>query len=106
MRKPSTKQSGMRACYDYAVGGNLAHDFCAAGLRDVAVTTSVVTTDTLDEHPFWRAFLVEQLPLYVYAGLLDDAVVRVLAADLETPNSRGAFSAAFMVRMAVGVKAS
>jgi ubiquinone/menaquinone biosynthesis C-methylase UbiE len=93
-----------QTCYDYTVAGNLARHFRAAGLRDLSIMTSVVGAETLDEHPFWRAFLIEQLPLFVHAGVLTDEVARNLAEDLEALNSRGAFSAAFMVRTAVGVR--
>ena len=93
-----------RSCYDYTVAGNLTRHFRDAGLNDVSVTTFVVGANTLDEHPFWRAFLIEQLPMFVHAGLLEDAFARGLAEDLEALNSRGAFSAAFMVRTGVGVR--
>ena len=76
-----------------------------AALRTAAVESSQsVGTDTLDEHPFWRAFLIEQLPLFVHAGLLADDIARDLAEDLEALNCRGGSSAAFIVRTTVGVR--
>ena len=93
-----------QACYDYTVAGNLARHFRGVGLSELSVNTFVVGTDTLDEHPFWRAFLIEQLPLFVHAGLLADDIARDLAEDLEALNCRDGFSAAFMVRTAVGVR--
>jgi len=90
--------------YDYSVPSALPRHFGAPGLTDVPVTPCVVTAHPLDEHPFWRGFLVEQLPMFVHAGLLDDGVARALADDLEALNSQGVFSAAFMVGTAVGAK--
>ncbi len=93
-----------RICDDYTVAGNLARHFRAAGLQDVTTRTSVTHADSLDEHPFWRAFLIQQLPMFVHAEVLDAAVARALAADLEALSARGDFHASFMICTAVGTR--
>ena len=57
--------------------------------------------DSLDEHPFWRAFLLLQLPMFVHAQVLDASVADALAADLKQLDASGAFHASFIIRTAV-----
>src|SRR5438045_8208488 len=61
-----------RAVYDLNVSANLARHFHAAGLTDVRTTAYLAHTSSLDAHPFWRAFLIHQLPLFVHAGLIGE----------------------------------
>jgi len=95
-----------RAVYDLAVCTNLVRHFHAAGLTDVRTRAYLAHTTTLDEHPFWRAFLVHQLPLFVHAGLISETEGAAIADDLETLNARGELSMSFIVQSAVGTKAS
>jgi ubiquinone/menaquinone biosynthesis C-methylase UbiE len=90
--------------YDFGAAPNLARYFADAGLADVETRTFLATTHGLDEHPFWRAFIVDQLPLFVQGGLIDEGVAGELIADLEELSARGCFSASFVVQAAVGTK--
>lgn len=91
-------------CHDYTVAANLAHHFRTAGLQQVATQTSVAHADSLDEHPFWSAFLVGQLAMFVHAQVLDAMLAEALAADLERSSAEGTFHASFIIRTAVGTK--
>ena len=93
-----------RAVYDYFVSANLARHFMAAGLTDVRTEAFLAHTDNLDAHPFWRAFIVHQMPMFVHVGLIDEAVAQAFLADIESLNARRAFSASFIVQAAVGMK--
>ena len=93
-----------RICNDYTVAGNLARHFRAAGLRDLKTRTSVTAANSLDEHPFWRAFLIDQLPMFVHAEVLDASVGYALAEDLQRLSASGDFHASFMICTAVGTK--
>ena len=93
-----------KALYDYPVSANLARHFHAAGLTDVRTEAFLAHTDSLDSHPFWRAFIIAQMPLFVHAELIDEATGNALVADLEQLNANGAFSASFVVQAAVGTK--
>jgi ubiquinone/menaquinone biosynthesis C-methylase UbiE len=93
-----------RICNDYTIAGNLARHFRAAGLQDVVTRTSVTHTDSLDEHPFWRAFLIDQLPMFVHAEVLDATLGQMLAEDIEALSANGTFHASFTIRTAVGTK--
>lgn len=90
------------AVYDYAVSANLARHFHAAALAHVQVAAFLAHADSLEEHPFWRAFLIAQLPPFVHAGLLAAETATALREDLEALNGRGEFSASFIVQAAVG----
>jgi ubiquinone/menaquinone biosynthesis C-methylase UbiE len=92
------------ALYAYDVSANLARHFRAAGLTEVRTRAFLATTDSLDARPFWRAFLVAQMPMFVHAGMLAAEEAEPLVADLEELNRRGAFSASFIVQTAVGTK--
>ena len=92
------------ACNDYTVAANLARHFRAVGLQSIQVRTSVAFADNLDEHPFWRAFLIEQLPMFVHAQVLDGAVADALASDLERLSAEGNFHAGFIIRAGCGIK--
>jgi ubiquinone/menaquinone biosynthesis C-methylase UbiE len=91
-------------CNDYTVATNLGRHFRAAGLQDVLTQTSVAQTDSLSEHPFWSAFLIDQLPMFVHAQVLDAPVADALAEDLQRLSARGDFHASFIIRTAVGTK--
>jgi ubiquinone/menaquinone biosynthesis C-methylase UbiE len=93
-----------RAVYDVMVSANLARHFREAGLTDVTTRTYVAHASRLDEHPFWKAFLVDQLPLFAHAGLISEEEAGALAADLEDLDCRGVFSAAAIVRSGVGTR--
>lgn len=92
-----------KATYDYPVSANLARHFHAAGLRDVQTEAFLAHTSSLDAHPFWRAFIVHQMPMFVHAGLIGEGITQTFLADLEELEARGEFSASFVVQAAVGV---
>jgi SAM-dependent methyltransferase len=95
-----------RAVYDYFVSGNLARHFHSVGLSNVRTEAFLAHTNTLDAHPFWRAFIVQQMPMFVHAGLIEEAPARDFLADLEELNAKREFSASFIVQAAVGTKAA
>jgi len=88
----------------YSAGPNLARYFRSAGLIGVQTRAHLAHARSLDEHPFWRAFLVDQLPLFVHAGLLAAEDAETLAADLGSSSARGELSASFVVFTAMGTK--
>jgi ubiquinone/menaquinone biosynthesis C-methylase UbiE len=90
-----------KAVYDFHAAPNLARYFRAAGLADVRTRAWLAYGERLDEPPFWRAFLVEQIPLFVHAGLLAPEDGQAFQADLEALDAQGAFRAAFVVHLAV-----
>jgi len=93
-----------KAVYDYHVSANLSRHFHAAGLSDVQAKAFLAHADSLDAHPFWRAFIVHQAPMFVHAGLIDEGTSQELLGDLEGLNANGEFSASFIVQAAVGTK--
>jgi ubiquinone/menaquinone biosynthesis C-methylase UbiE len=93
-----------RAVYDYFVSGNLARHFQAAGLTNVRTEAFLAHTGNLDAHPFWRAFIVHQMPMFIHVGLIEEATAHAFLADIESLNATGAFSASFIVQAAVGTK--
>jgi ubiquinone/menaquinone biosynthesis C-methylase UbiE len=93
-----------KACYDYFVSLNLARHFHSAGLKDVRTQAFLAHTDSLDAPPFWRAFMVQQMPMFVHAGLIEESTARSVLADLESLHAKGEFSASFVVQAAVGKK--
>jgi SAM-dependent methyltransferase len=93
-----------RAVYDYCVSGNLARHFRAADLNDIRTKAFLADTDNLDAHPFWRTFIVHQMPMFIQAGLIEDSTARASLADIEALNADGTFSASFVVHAAVGSK--
>jgi ubiquinone/menaquinone biosynthesis C-methylase UbiE len=92
------------AVYEYFISCNLARHFRAAGLKDVRTEAFLAHTDNLDAHPFWRAFIVQQMPMFIHAGLIEEATAQAFLADLEELNAKREFSASFMVQAAVGTK--
>jgi ubiquinone/menaquinone biosynthesis C-methylase UbiE len=94
------------AVYDYFVSSNLARHFQAAGLTNVRTEAFLAHTDRLDAHPFWRAFIVHQMPMFIHVGLIEEATAHAFLADIESLNATGAFSASFIVQAAVGTKAA
>jgi ubiquinone/menaquinone biosynthesis C-methylase UbiE len=93
-----------KACYDYYVSLNLARHFHSAGLKDIRSQAFLAQTDNLDAHPFWRAFIFQQMPMFVHAELIDQTIAQSLLDDLEALNAKGEFSASFIVHAAVGTK--
>jgi len=93
-----------KAVCNYYVCADLERHFHAAGLVDVVARTHVAHTTTLDAHPFWRLFLLDQIPLFAHAGLITEEDGRRFAADQEELNEKGEFSAAFIIRTAVGTR--
>jgi ubiquinone/menaquinone biosynthesis C-methylase UbiE len=93
-----------KACYDYFVSANLARHFHSAGLKDIRTQAFLAHTDNLDAHPFWRAFIFQQMPMFVHVDLIDETTAQNLLGDLETLNTKGEFSASFIVQAAVGTK--
>lgn len=93
-----------KACYDYFVSLNLARHFHSAGLKDIRTQAFLAHTNDLDAHPFWRAFIFQQMPMFVHVELIDEATAKTFLADLEALNAKGEFSASFIVQVAVGTK--
>jgi hypothetical protein len=91
-------------CNDYTIAANLARHFQAAGLQDVTTHTTLAHADSLHEHPFWPAFVIGQLPMFVHAQVLDPSIAEALTTDLEHLSARGQFHASFIIRTAVGTK--
>jgi hypothetical protein len=58
----------------------------------------------LDAHPFWRGFMLQQLPMFIHVGLIDAETAPVFQDDVEDLNGKGEFSASFIVQAAVGTK--
>jgi ubiquinone/menaquinone biosynthesis C-methylase UbiE len=92
------------AVHDYYVSANLARHFHSAGLKNVRIHALMAHTDNLDSHPFWRAFMLQQLPMFIHAGLIDQAVAQVFQEDVENLHVKGEFSACFVVQAAVGMR--
>jgi ubiquinone/menaquinone biosynthesis C-methylase UbiE len=93
-----------RAVYDFLVSANLARHFRAGGLAEVQTRVYLAQAASLEEHPFWRAFLIDQLPLFAHAGLLTEEQAQELAADLQALSGQGVFRASCVVAKAVGTK--
>jgi hypothetical protein len=91
-------------CEKVLAAPNPAWYFAQAGLQQVRTRAYLAHTDRLGDPPFWRAFLVEQLPLFVGAGLLQPEEAEALGADLQALDARGWFRASFVVYTAVGTK--
>ena len=60
--------------------------------------------DNLDAHPFWCAFIVQQMPMSIHAESIEDATAQSSLRDLEALKAKGEFSANFIVQAAVGIK--
>ena len=82
-----------KACYEYFVSLNLARHFHSAGLKDIRTQAFLAHTDNLDAHPFWCAFIVHQMPMFIHVELIGEATAQAFLADLEEINSKGDFSA-------------
>lgn len=93
-----------KAVYDYFISCNLARHFHAIGLKDVNTEAFLAHTDNLDAHPAWRAFIVDQMPMFIHAGLIEESTALTFLADLEELNAKGEFSTSFIVQAAVGTK--
>jgi ubiquinone/menaquinone biosynthesis C-methylase UbiE len=93
-----------KAVYEYFISCNLARHFRGAGLKDVSTEAFLAHTNNLDAHPFWRAFIVQQLPMFIHVGLIEKATAQAFVADIEELNAKGEFSASFIVQGAVGIK--
>jgi ubiquinone/menaquinone biosynthesis C-methylase UbiE len=93
-----------KASHEYFISCNLARHFHAAGLKSVETEAFLAHTDNLDAHPFWRAFIFHQMPMFIQAGLIDEATASAFLADLEVLNANREFSASFLVQAAVGTK--
>jgi hypothetical protein len=73
-------------------------------LKGVRTQTFLAHTDSLDAHPWWRAFMVHQMPMFIHARLIDEATAAAFLADLEGLNARNQFSASFLVTAAIGTR--
>jgi len=93
-----------KAVYEYFISCNLVRHFHAANLKDVGTEAFLAHTDDLDTHPFWRAFIVHQMPMFIHVGLIEEATAQAFLADIEELNAKGEFSASFVVQAAVGTK--
>ena len=92
-----------KAVYEFFVAVNLARHFHAAGLQNVRTHAFLAQTTSLDE-PFWRAFIVHQMPMFIQAGLIEEARASAFLNDIEALNAAGTFSASFIVQAAIGTK--
>jgi ubiquinone/menaquinone biosynthesis C-methylase UbiE len=92
------------AVYNYLAAPSLAYYFKKAGLQDVRTRVYVAEGERLETPPFWRAFLVDQLPLFVGAGVLPMEEAEALAAELQALDAEGCFRASLMIWTAVGRK--
>jgi ubiquinone/menaquinone biosynthesis C-methylase UbiE len=93
-----------KAVYDYFISCNLTRHFHSARLKNVVTEAFLAHTHNLDAHPFWRAFIVHQMPMFIQVGLIEEATAQAFLADLEQLNAKGEFSASFIVQAAVGTK--
>ncbi len=93
-----------KAVYEYFISCNLARHFHASGLQDVVTEAFLAHTANLNAHPFWRAFIVQQMPMFIFAGLIEEAPAQAFLADIEELNAKGEFSVSFIVQAAVGTK--
>jgi hypothetical protein len=93
-----------KAVYEYYVSANLARHFHAAGLENIRTSAFLAHTTSLDEPPFWRAFIVHQMPMFLQAGLIDEPQARAFLKDIEALNATGEFNASFTVQAATGTK--
>jgi ubiquinone/menaquinone biosynthesis C-methylase UbiE len=93
-----------RAVYNYNVATNLERYFHSVGLTDLKSRTYLATTNSLDSEPFWRAFLIHQIPMFVHAGLISEQDGNQFVAEIEDLNKKGEFNASFIVRSVVGRK--
>jgi len=93
-----------KAVYEYFISCNLARHFQTAGLKNVGTEAFLAHTDNLDAHPFWRAFIVHQMPMFIFAGLIEEAPAQAFLADIEELNAKGEFSASFIVQVAIGTR--
>jgi ubiquinone/menaquinone biosynthesis C-methylase UbiE len=94
------------AVHNYLAAPSLAYYFKKAGLEDVRTRVYVAEGERLENPPFWRAFLVDQLPLFVGAGVLPMEEAEALAAELQALDAEGCFRASLMIWTAVGRKPS
>jgi SAM-dependent methyltransferase len=94
-----------KALYDYHISANLARHFRAAGLRDVRTRAFLAHTTSLEKHSFWRAFMVQQMPMFVQAKLIEETQASAFLKDIEAMNAANTFSASFIVQGATGTKA-
>jgi ubiquinone/menaquinone biosynthesis C-methylase UbiE len=93
-----------KAVYEYYISCNLTRHFHGAGLKDVATEAFLAHTNNLEAHPFWRAFIIHQMPMFIHVGLIEEATAQTFLADLEELNANGEFTASFIVQAAVGTK--
>ena len=84
------------------MSANLSRHFHAADLGEVRSEAFLAHTDSLDAHPFWRPFILGQLPMFCHAGLIAEEEANALRDDLESLEAKGEFSASFIVQAAVG----
>ena len=94
-----------KAVYDYFISANLARYFRAAGLENVRTHAFLAHTTTLKESPFWRAFMIQQMPMFVQANLIEQQQASAFIHDIETLDAQNTFSASFIVQAASGTKA-
>jgi ubiquinone/menaquinone biosynthesis C-methylase UbiE len=90
------------AVSNYYAAANLERHLAEAGLHDIEARTSFSSTRSLDAHPFWRLFLLAQIPLFVHAGGISAEDGQRFAQDVEELDRAGHFSAAFVIRTATG----
>lgn len=93
-----------QAVYDFLVSANLARHFQSVGLQHIQTHVELAHARSLADHSFWRAFLIDQLPLFVHAGLVPESVGQALASDLEQLDRQGTFFASAIITAAVGTK--
>ncbi|MDQ6793004.1 MAG: methyltransferase domain-containing protein [Candidatus Dormibacteraeota bacterium] len=93
-----------QAVCNYHACSNLERYLHEAGLIEVRTRTFLASASSLDEHSFWRLFLLAQIPLFSHAGLISEDDGRRFTEDVEELDRRSEFNAAFLIRTGVGVK--
>jgi ubiquinone/menaquinone biosynthesis C-methylase UbiE len=94
-----------KALYDYYISANLARHFHAAGLENVRTRAFLAHTTSLEEDAFWCAFMIQQMPMFVQANLIEENDGNAFIKDIEALNAANSFSASFVVQAASGTKA-
>ena len=87
-----------------SAGPNLARTFRQVGLSQITTRRYLAEADSLSDHPFWRALLIDQLPLFVHARLMTPAEARAFAEEVKALDESGDFRAAFVIWTACGTK--
>src|SRR5919199_2749526 len=75
-----------QAVCNYHACSNVERYLHESGLIEVRTRTFLASASSLDQHPFWRLFLLAQIPLFSHAGLISEDDGRRFAEDVEELN--------------------